>query len=111
MGLKPAALDLVDPVNAFRDDESSSATDNGGGAGRGDFFFGLLENAPDVFFSLTPEGVITYINPAIVRLTGWKRDMWIGRPFSDLLVKDNGDNGARNCLNFENGERRRVFEA
>ena len=111
MGLKPAALDHVEHINAFRDDESSSAPDNSEGVSSRDFFFGLLENAPDVFFSLTPEGTITYINPAIETLTGWKRDMWIGRPFSELLVNDTGDNTARNYLEFENGRQRRVFEA
>ncbi len=76
-----------------------------------DFFLGLLENAPEVFFSLTPEGVITYINPAFETLTGWKRDLWIGRPFSDLLVNQAGVNAAHGCLKFENGRKSRVFEA
>ncbi|HSC35072.1 MAG TPA: PAS domain S-box protein [Thermodesulfobacteriota bacterium] len=111
MGQKPAALDLIEPIKAVRDDASSTVPYNSEGAGGGDFFFGLLEESPDVFFTLTPEGTITYINPAIESLTGWERDMWIGRPFSDLLVNDTGDNTARNYLEFENGRQRRVFEA
>ncbi len=111
MGQKPAALDLIEPIKTIRDDASSSVPYNSEGAGGGDFFFGLLEESPDVFFSLTPEGTITYINPAIESLTGWERDMWIGRPFSDLLVNDTGNNTARNYLEFENGRQRRVFEA
>lgn len=111
MGLKPAALDLIEPIKTILDGASSSVSYNSECAGGGDYFFGLLEESPDVFFSLTPEGTITYINPAIESLTGWERDMWIGRPFSDLLVSDTGDNTARNYLEFEDGRQRRVFEA
>ncbi|GEM_PF-1757078 len=111
MGLKPAALNFMEPVKITRGGASSSVHYDDEGAGGGDFFFGFLEESPDVFFSLTPKGTITYINPAIESLTGWERDMWIGRPFSDLLVSDTGDNTAGNYLEFKEGRRRRVFEA
>ena len=75
------------------------------------FFFEILENAPDSFFSLTPEGVITYINPAFEALTGWERGEWIGRPFRDLFIEDMGDDALRDSLKFENGGQRRVIEA
>jgi hypothetical protein len=70
MGLKPAALDHVEHINAFRDDESSSAPDNSEGVSSRDFFSAFRECAR-CFFSLTPEGTITYINPAIETLDGW----------------------------------------
>ncbi len=111
LDLKQAALDLIGPVGTFLDDGCSPAPGMNEVLSNGDFFFGLLENAPDVFFSLTPEGVITYINPAFETLTGWKRNLWIGRPFSDLLANDTGHNSARNYLEFENGGQRGVFEA
>ena len=33
----------------------------------------LVENAPDVIFTLTPDGKITSLNPAFERITGWLR--------------------------------------
>jgi len=75
------------------------------------FFFEILENAPDVIFNLTPEGVITYINPAFETLTGWKCGEWIGSPLSDLFVDDRGGDAVRDSLKFENGGQRRVIEA
>jgi PAS domain S-box-containing protein len=79
--------------------------------GAGQFFFGLLENAPDVIFSLTPEGIITYINPAFETLTGWERDKWIGRPFLDLLIDFAGNQAVHHTVEREDGVGRRVFEA
>jgi hypothetical protein len=58
MGLEPAALDLAEPIKTLRVDESPSAPYNSEGTGSRDFFFGFLENVPDVFFSLTPEELL-----------------------------------------------------
>jgi PAS domain S-box-containing protein len=60
---------------------------------------------------MTPEGIITYINPAFETLTGWERSTWIGRPFSDLLVDAAGAKLSHNPLGFENGDRKKVFES
>jgi hypothetical protein len=57
MGLEPAALDLAEPIKTIRDDESPSAPYNSEGADSRDFFFGLLENAPDVFSVLPRKGL------------------------------------------------------
>ncbi len=110
-GLEAAALDLMESAGTFRDDAGSSAPDTIEGISRAGFFFDLVEYAPEVFFGLTPGGVIIYINPSIETLAGWGRDAWIGRPFSDLLVLDNGNGPARDYLKYENRMRTRVFEA
>lgn len=50
-----------------------------------DFFRDLIETVPDVIFSLSPEGEITFLNSAFEMLTGWRRQDWIGRPFTELV--------------------------
>lgn len=45
----------------------------------------LVETALDIIATTTPEGVITSLNPAFERLTGWPREEWLGRPFTTIL--------------------------
>src|SRR5919204_4944599 len=52
------------------------------------FHQALLEKAPDVVFTLSPEGVITSLNPAFDRITGWPAVEWIGRTFLALVHPD-----------------------
>ena len=52
-------------------------------------FQSLVDNARDVIYTLSLQGVITSLNPAFEEMTGWKREDWVGRPFTDLL--DPGD--------------------
>ena len=42
----------------------------------------------DVVFSLTPEGVITILNPAFQESTGLEPGEWIGRPYIELVHPD-----------------------
>ncbi len=48
-------------------------------------FRSLIENARDVIFTLSPEGIITSLNTSFERISGWERDEWINQPFS-LIV-------------------------
>lgn len=110
-GIEPGTLDLMEAVTSFHSDEISEAPYNVGGESGTEFYSGLLEDAPEVIFSLTPEGVLTYLNPAFSVLTGWAREKWIGRSFSDLLDIGPGTDTAGNLFKFENGRRKKVFES
>ena len=48
----------------------------------------LVENAPDVIYSLAEDGTITSLNSAFERITGWSRAEWIGKPFMPLVHPD-----------------------
>lgn len=48
----------------------------------------LIENARDVIFTLSVEGVFTSLNPIFEEATGWSPEEWIGKPFSALLHPD-----------------------
>jgi len=43
----------------------------------------LADNTLDVIWTMTPETVFTYVNPAIEQLTGHTPGEWIGTPLSD----------------------------
>ncbi|MFH2121817.1 MAG: PocR ligand-binding domain-containing protein, partial [Pseudomonadota bacterium] len=45
----------------------------------------LIENAPDVIYSLAEDGSITSLNPAFERITGWSCSEWLGKPFMTLI--------------------------
>ncbi|HKP95653.1 MAG TPA: PAS domain S-box protein [Fibrobacteria bacterium] len=45
----------------------------------------LVEKSQDIIFTLSREGIITSLNPAFEKCTGWPRKEWLYRPFSELL--------------------------
>ena len=45
----------------------------------------LVEKSQDIIFTLSREGIITSLNPAFEKSTGWACREWLFRPFSDLL--------------------------
>ncbi|HXX56978.1 MAG TPA: PAS domain S-box protein [Thermodesulfovibrionales bacterium] len=45
----------------------------------------LVESATDVIYRLSPDGVITALNPAFEAMTGWPRAEWIGKSFVQIL--------------------------
>lgn len=63
----------------------------------GHTFRSMVENLPEVFFTLGLDGTITYLNPAFTDITGWRSDKWLGRPFLDLIHPKDMD-FARECL-------------
>ncbi|GMV06276.1 MAG: hypothetical protein AMXMBFR53_25520 [Gemmatimonadota bacterium] len=48
----------------------------------------VVEGVRDVVFALTPEGIVTALNPAFEKLTGLRSSDWIGRPFFEVLHPD-----------------------
>jgi len=48
----------------------------------------LIENAPDVVYTISENGTLASLNPAFERLTGWKRSEWIGKSFASLVHPD-----------------------
>ncbi|MFP5213276.1 MAG: PAS domain S-box protein, partial [Acidobacteriota bacterium] len=45
----------------------------------------LIETASDIIFSVSDEGLVTSLNPAFVRMTGWSCEEWIGKPFEAII--------------------------
>ncbi|MEM2688379.1 MAG: PAS domain S-box protein [Candidatus Bathyarchaeia archaeon] len=45
----------------------------------------LVEAAPDVIYSISSDGRIISLNPAFEKITGWKCEDWVGRPFTELI--------------------------
>lgn len=45
----------------------------------------LVETARDAIFTLSTDGNITSINAAFESATEWKREEWLGKPFTDIL--------------------------
>lgn len=48
----------------------------------------LVDGARDAIYTLSSGGIIVSINPAFETLTGWRRDEWLGRSFTDLIHPD-----------------------
>ncbi len=48
----------------------------------------LFEAAQDIILTMSPDGVITSLNPAFETITGWPRSEWQGRPFVAMLHPD-----------------------
>ncbi len=48
----------------------------------------LIESAQDIMLTVSKDAVITSLNPAFERLTGWTCNEWIGKPFGGLLHPD-----------------------
>jgi two-component system cell cycle sensor histidine kinase/response regulator CckA len=45
----------------------------------------LVEKSQDIIFTLSRNGIITSLNPAFEKSTGWACRDWLYRPFTDLL--------------------------
>lgn len=50
-------------------------------------YLSLINLAPDVFFSLSPQGELRSLTSSFERITGWKRKDWIGKHFSQIIYK------------------------
>ncbi len=48
----------------------------------------LVENAHDAIFTISSDGLITSVNSAFERVTGWSRAQWLDKPFSALVHSD-----------------------
>ncbi len=74
------------------------------------FFRSLIETVPEVVFCLSPEGVLTYLNPAFENLTGWQREDWTGRQFSELASGNQRTEFIHNLHQILDGETVHVLE-
>ncbi len=70
----------------------------------------LIENAPDVIFTLAPDGTITSLNPAFDRITGWSRSEWLNRQFAPILHPDDLSRGLEFLQRALKGEKTAPFE-
>lgn len=69
--------DVSDEVRARRDAEETRS-----------WFRLLAENASDVVFSGTNEGLIEWTSPSVESVTGWHPDDLVGRAFTELIHPD-----------------------
>ncbi|MHB1048601.1 MAG: hybrid sensor histidine kinase/response regulator [Bacteroidota bacterium] len=48
----------------------------------------LIDSAKDAIFTVTTEGILLSLNKGFERITGWKMEEWIGKPFLGLIHPD-----------------------
>ena len=48
----------------------------------------LVETAPDVIYTISPQGTLTSLNSSFETITGWSRSEWLEKPFLDLIHPD-----------------------
>lgn len=85
----------VSGVQEYRDNDNTGAEM---------FFRDLAHTVPEVVFSLSPEGKITYLNPAFEVLTGWKPKDLIGKSFEELMWTEHNTVTARDIRKIRQGE-------
>jgi PAS domain S-box-containing protein len=70
----------------------------------------LVETAPEVIYTLSMDGAFTSLNRVFERVTGWPRDQWIGRPFTDIIHPDDVPLALEKFQQLRGGEAVRAFE-
>ena len=45
----------------------------------------LVDGVRDVIYAASPDGLVTALNDAFEKVTGWTREDWIGKPFIGLI--------------------------
>jgi diguanylate cyclase (GGDEF)-like protein/PAS domain S-box-containing protein len=68
----PLLEQISEPTGATRDDLEQ-------------LYVTLQGNVSDVIYSLSPDGIITSLNPAFEKITGLSSNDWIGKSFSHLI--------------------------
>lgn len=48
----------------------------------------LMESMPDIIFTLSLDGNFTSLNSAFEKITGWPKEEWIEKPFTQLVHSD-----------------------
>ncbi len=49
---------------------------------------GIFEYADDIIYLIEPDGTFRSLSPAFERITGWKVEEWIGKPFVSIIHPD-----------------------
>ena len=70
----------------------------------------LVENAPDVIFTLAPDGTITSLNPAFETITGWSGAEWLHKQFAPMLHPNDLSGGLELFQHALKGEKTAPFE-
>ena len=70
----------------------------------------LVENAPDVIFTLTSDGTIISLNPAFEKITGYSRSEWLHKQFAPILHPDDLSRGLEFLQRVLKGEKIAPFE-
>ena len=70
----------------------------------------LVYSARDAIFTLSPEGLITSLNPAFETITGWRCEEWIGRSFTSIIHPDDHPIALQNFKRMMQGEMVPVHE-
>ena len=70
----------------------------------------LVENAPEVIYTLATNGTITSLNPAFETITGWSRTEWLGKQFATILHPDDLPLGMKFFQRILQGETPQTFE-
>ena len=70
----------------------------------------LVETVPDVIFSLSTGGILTSLNPAFEKVTGWSRDEWVGKSFHTMVHPDDLAQATGHLLNALAGKMSPIFE-
>ncbi|MGB7575022.1 MAG: PAS domain S-box protein, partial [Thermodesulfobacteriota bacterium] len=70
----------------------------------------LVENAPDVIFTLAPDGTITSLNPAFETITGWSGAEWLHKQFAPMLHPSDLSQGLELFQLFLKGEKIAPFQ-
>ncbi len=69
-----------------------------------DRYRSLVDGARDAIFSLSASGIIQSLNPAFETITGWRREQWVGKSFTDLLPPEDRKGAAVAFKRLLNGE-------
>lgn len=71
----------------------------------------VVESVQDIIYAASPEGKITYLNPAFEQITGWARDELIGKDSTLLLHPDELSLARERLYRIIRGEKMPVVES
>jgi len=105
--LSPIIVDdrVVGVVGAARDMTSERQFERELLRGR-ERFRSLFETSPNAIVAFTPEGVITEVNVAMERLSGYRNEELVGKHASVLVPPEFRDDASERILRFAGGEAR-----
>ena len=64
----------------------------------------LVENLQEAVFTLTSDGIFTYVSPVIKDITGYNAEDIVGRPFSDFIYPDDLDPALKSFEHIVSGQ-------
>jgi len=65
----------------------------------------LVNNSPDIIYTLDSNGVFTYLNDSVVKITGYERDELLGQPWETLALEPELDEARWRINERRTGER------